>query len=324
MKCGMGIKDALKKSRALRVFVKRIKNYREFLADAKDFSDNYEEIAEKNGDYRYRLLLYIHNLEKGMCRDNPRPFGTEKVEAIIYILKNATEENNKQFEYRLAVSILKNWILFYEQKGWKIDEQISEYINNLQDTDVYAGTEIITKPEILKASYDEVIFSRRSVRDFDPKTLKQEDIDYAIKCFIASPTACNRQMCKIYQIDNLKKKQLLSDTILGIGGFNVSNTTLFLITYDISAFEFYGERNQGYVNVGLTAMNFANGLHARGIGSCFMQWSNKRSDDILIRKSLGIPKSERIGIVLGAGYYKAEICIPKSARKNKDLIYKVL
>ncbi len=320
----MGIKEALKKNNTLRGIVKRIKNYREFMADAKDFSDNYEEVAERQGDFRYRLMLYIHNLEKGMCRENPRPFGKEKVEVMINILKHSSEEEKNLFEYRLAVSILKNWVAFYEQKGWQIEKDVLEFINNLRDTDVSAGIEMLSRPETVNASFDDVVFSRRSVRDFDPEKLKQDDIDYAINCFIATPTACNRQMCKVYQVQNSRKKQLLADTILGISGFNVSNTTLFIITYDVSAFEFYGERNQGYVNVGLAAMNFANALHARGIGSCFMQWSNNRSDDVMIRKSLGIPKSERIGIVLGAGYYKAEVYIPKSVRKNKELIFNVL
>ena len=88
----MGLLDVLKKNDRLRGIVKKYKNRREFLYDAKDFSEHYEEALEKKGDYRYRLMLIVHSLEKGMCRDDIRPFGREKVETVIEILKQ-----NKRF-----------------------------------------------------------------------------------------------------------------------------------------------------------------------------------------------------------------------------------
>ena len=322
----MNLKEVLKSSDLLRRPVKRSKNYLEFLSDAKDFSDHYAEVIEKEGDYRYRLMLLIHQLEKGMCRDNPRPFGKDKVRQIIRILKEETSDNKMQFEYRLGKAALLAWKDFYKERNWEIDPDVEAFIESLGAVDIKAGRELLKAPrkEIESGLFTDLLFSRRSVRDFKEKPLQQEDIDFALECFIKAPTACNRQMCKVYKIEKKKKKDLLVNTILGIGGFNNNAVTLFLITYDIGAFEFYGERNQGYVNVGLTAMNFANGLHARGIGSCFMQWSNKRADDSRIRSELGIPARERIGIVLGAGYYKEMVYIPCSTRKEKNEIFGIL
>lgn len=320
----MGIKETLKENQALRGAVKRIKNYREFLGDAKDFSEYYEEEAEKNGDFSYRLLLYIHNLEKGMCRENPRPFGKDKVKTIISILQQSSELDLEKFEYKLATAVLRSWLQFYDDKGWKVGEEERAYIVSLKEPDLRAGAELLNINGIRTNTFDDVIFTRRSVRDFTDEPLRQNDIDYAVNCFIAAPTACNRQMCRIYRICNNKHKDLLENTILGIGGFNLETTNLFIITYDVAAFEFYGERNQGYLNVGLTAMSFVYGLHARGIGSCFMQWSNKKSDDTKIRNELNIPKSERIGVILGAGYYKNKTMIPCSTRRNRDSVYSEL
>ena len=322
----MSIIEALKSSDILRRPVKRSKNYIEFLSDAKDFSDHYAEVVEKGGDFRYRLMLLIHQLEKGMCRDNPRPYGKDKAQSIVEILKIGSESDQQLFEYRLAKATLIAWRIFYKEKGWELDNTIEAFIIGLGDPDIKAGRELLCKPEkeIESGLFTSVLFSRRSVRDFEDCPLSEEDINYALDCFITAPTACNRQMCKVYKVDDSKKKELLAKTILGIGGFNIHTVTLFLITYDIGAFEFYGERNQGYVNVGLTAMNFANGLHAKGIGSCFMQWSNKKTDDKMIRKELGISERERIGLVLGAGYYKRQTYIPCSTRKSREDIYCVL
>lgn len=322
----MPFAETLKKNHTLRQFVKKLKIYREYLCDASDFSAHYLEAAENNGDYRYRLMLLIHNIEKGMCRQNLRPFGKDKVIQMISILKDYPEERKSEFEYILAVDTLKKWMLFYEMKGWSfygVSCEAIEFISSLTGSEQEAGYIDYQKPEfeLATSSFDKIIFSRRSVRDFENKKLSDEDIKYALRCFIEAPTACNRQMCKVYCINNPKLRELLKSIILGVGGFNTDSMTYFLITYDLSAFEFYGERNQGYVNVGLTAMNFANGLHARGIGSCFMQWSNRREDDKRVRTALGLRESERIGLFLGAGYYKPSSVIPVSRRKSIDQVF---
>lgn len=69
-------------------------------------------------------------------------------------------------------------------------------------------------------------------------------------------------------------------------------------------------------------MNFINGLHARGIGSCCLQWSNKHAEDLKVRKALELQDSERIAVVIAAGYYLEETVIPCSVRKSVDDIYK--
>lgn len=73
---------------------------------------------------------------------------------------------------------------------------------------------------------------------------------------------------------------------------------------------------QGFFNAGLCAMNFINGLHSRGIGSCCLQWSNNYTEDTYIRKLLNLRKSERIAVVIGAGYYLNHNIIPCSCRRS--------
>lgn len=68
-------------------------------------------------------------------------------------------------------------------------------------------------------------------------------------------------------------------------------------------------------------MNFVNGLHYRGIGSCFMQWANKHTDERFVKTELHIPECEKIAVVIGAGYYKESTIIPCSCRRD---IYDIL
>ena len=69
-------------------------------------------------------------------------------------------------------------------------------------------------------------------------------------------------------------------------------------------------------------MNFVNALHFKGIGSCFLQWGNKHSQEVRIKKQLGIPKDEKIVIAIAAGYYKNNTLVPKSYRKRIEELYK--
>ena len=325
----MKLKEVLKSNGPLRRMVKKFKIYKEFFFDARDYSGHYLEAAEKSGHFEYRIMLLVHGLEKGMCRPDIRPFGYEKVNYLVKILKKLPECEQNSFEYSLACSALQSWYRMAIEKQWSLNgirEEALKFIRDCRQGECKAGVMILSDPteKNRHADFETVLFSRRSVRDFDERPLAEEDINFALRCFHAAPTACNRQMCRVYYVESEDARKVLEHTLLGVGGFNCNSVNYFIITYDVSAFDFFGERNQGYVNVGLTAMNFANGLHAKGIGSCFMQWSNERKEDRQVRKALRLPESERIGLVLGAGYYKQETIIPCSVRREIKDLYRVI
>lgn len=324
----MSFRSILKSNPLIRRVGKRINIFRAFYYDAKNFSKYYVEEAEKSGDFRYSIMLLVHSLEKGMCMPNPRPFGEEKVRELITFLNSIDLIANKDFEYNLGLSVLNSWVEFYDCHNWQNEGSYKEVKAFLKCKTIptmaagfknYAGTDLDLSKE-----YRNVISTRHSVRDFKEDKLKMEDIEFAIECFIETPTACNRQMCCLLYIDNPEIKALLDRRIIGLPGFNKTNTQYFIITYDLAAFAYSGERQQGLFNAGLCTTNFINGLHAKGIGSCCLQWSNKASEDDEVRKALKLSESERIGIVIGCGYYKENNIIPCSTRKSKNEIFRIV
>lgn len=322
----MSLTDELKEIALLRRMVKKIRIYQEFSRDAAAFSHYYLEEARKRGDSRYTIMLLVHSIEKGMCMVKPRPFGAKKVKELIAILSEYPHKN--EFEYGIGCGILRTWRMFFKTHGWEGEEGYEQAGRFLEKCTVHmrnVGSKAVYRPEVTEeSSFAEVLFSRYSVRGFQKRELEEEDIHFALQCFLKAPTACNRQMCKVYQIKNTEIKGLLDETVLGVSGFDKDTVHYFVITYDIAAFEYSGERNQGYLNAGLTSMNFVNGLHARGIGSCFLQWSNKGREDQAVRQVLGISDSERIAVVIGAGYYPDISTIPCSCRKKKADIFRVI
>lgn len=317
------LKEYLKSITPLRKLVKRGKIYMAYLQDAGLYCKNYLETAESKGRYEYRIMLLVHSLEKGMCMEATRSFGQKKAIELQEILKR---KDIGRFEQELGVSILKAWVDFFKDHGWKdqtaasIEAWLGEESQTTILTDpLHPGSKMHYKKPI--DTVDDLLRARYSVRDFEEKELQEEDLTYALDCFRHAPTACNRQMCRIYQVKDTTIRNKLHKIIMGISGFNKETVHYFVITYDLSAFSSSGERSQGLLNVGLVAMNFVNGLHARGIGSCFLQWSNGLQDEKKVRALLKIPANEKIGVFLGAGYYKDSSVIPCSCKRRIEEFY---
>lgn len=323
----MKLNEFLKRNPHIRRFGKKVKIKKEFKNDAASFLNNYIEKAELNGDYKYSIMLLVHSLEKGMCMPDPRPFGFDKVKELLKILDQY--ERHCEFEYKMGISILTSWKDFFDKHGWQNDVnyyKVRDFLAKHEKVDIKSGSQNydVKLPFPDTDYFENVILSRHSVRDYQSKLLEMVDIEFAIKCFIETPTACNRQMCRLVYVANLDVKKELDKIIIGLPGFNKNTVNYFVVTYDLAAFAYSGERQQGLFNSGLCTMNFVNGLHAKGIGSCCLQWSNKHSEDERVRKILGLKTSERIGVVIGAGYYLEHNNIPYSVRKNKEDLFRVV
>ena len=325
----MSIKQKLKENKTIRSFGKRFNIHSQFRQDAKDFSKHYLETANENGDYRYSIMLLVHSLEKGMCMPNPRPFGLDKVRELMSQLKAYPDNERSDFEYGLGISVLFAWKEFFSDRGWNNERVYLDVVSFLKGKEkpegITAGTKVYRpakNPDAEKA-YNSIL-SRHSVRDYQDRKIDLADVQFALKCFIETPTACNRQMCRVYYVANPEITELLNRVVIGIPGFNKKTVQYFIVTYDLASFAYSGERQQGLFNAGLCTMSFINGLHVKGIGSCCLQWSNKNKQDIEVRKKLGLSSSERIGIVIGAGYYLDENTIPCSVRRKPNDVFTII
>lgn len=311
-----------------------LKNSVDYDKDRKFFNKNFMysyPITKEKIDYD--ILFEVHKLEKGFAvTKNQRPFGFDKIKRIIRNIQ-VYELNNyeKSFAYNLAYSSLLEYLKFYEEKKWT-DKEEYIYVKNFYNSIVDKKFDYIPvgaydyylkdfKSDLDFNSFNKLISTRRSIRNFADKKLNETDILCAIDIAIKTPTACNRQMCKIYYIKSDINKKVVEKYAQGLGLFDLTNANYFLITFDISANYFIGERNQGWFNSGLVTMNFVNALHSLGIGSCCIQFGNSYKEEEELKKILNIPTSERIGVIVTAGYYDEVSKIPFSSRKAIEDIY---
>lgn len=318
------IKEMLKNNSSIRRIVKKKKIKKEYKLDYRDFCEHYNDSEENTTEKQdYKIMLLVHSLEKGMCHENMRPFGDEKIMNLISLIRSIDSDTTAK---RIGISMIHEWTLVVDVNNFPKTNSYKEAKKLLSELNANCYEKVGNKEYIpTESSFDidyyAFLKSRHSVRDFSSKLLKKTDIDYCIKSALLSPTACNRQMIRIYAIKDTEKKQLLDKTIMGLSGFKKDSIQYFVITFNLSAFSFYGERNQGYFNAGLVSMNFVNALHSKGIGSCFLQWGNTQKEENMVKNKLNIPKNERIAVVIASGYYKEKHVIPESCRKNMDDIY---
>lgn len=280
------------------------------------------------GAIKYHTSMLVHFLEKGMCYPNPRRFGIRHVRYLVDNLIKLEKSSCDCFEYSLGINALHQWIKLSDLYEWEIDSlysEVKEFIKNKHTFDgINVGTVSYIYDDGENKNEKNTLLNRHTIRDFRDEKLDDLSISYALDCFRKTPTACNRQMLRIYQVSNENARVFLHDVIPGIGGVSKSTVNYFVVTFDLSAIAGYSERNQGYFNAGLASMNFVNGLHLCGIGACFLQWNSDRKIDKAVLETLEIPRSERIAVIIGAGYPLNKYVSPISERKPMSELFKVI
>ena len=71
-------------------------------------------------------------------------------------------------------------------------------------------------------------------------------------------------------------------------------------------------------------MSLLYALHSKGLVTCCMNWSKERKDDINMKRTLGIPDSESIIMLVAVGCPLNEYIVAKSARKQLDDVFRVI
>lgn len=311
----------------------KIKCFNAFFQDYKFYINNYMYAKSTKSSVGYEIQYIVHSLEKGMTNNKLRPFGIEKIKKLIQLTdKYLAFPETQKYDYPilLSINILREYKKIYEENHWNDHEEYILVNNTLKKyTDVKSlkvGIFELDKSKIQPYynDYEKFVLTRHSIRSYSNQKIDKKTLNKVLELTTNSPSACNRQMCKIYNILNENKKKIVINYGQGFGNFDLTNAYIFVITYDTSAFINYGEKYQGLFNAGLLSMNFVNAFHSFGIGSCFIQFANSYREEKKLKQALNIPNTERIAVIISAGYYNNITRIPCSVRKNVNEIYKEL
>lgn len=289
-----------------------------------------KEVEMTPAQLQAKLLFYYHKIEKGICMPGKkRLFALEVIPEVTTLLKTWEVMGNSKFDpvYIGAINSLRSYQQLIAINSLDPDGKISAFVDSFLSNRVSVSSEEVTPIEITKhqiglsVSYDQfkkLCELRRSFRDFSDQTVSPELIRQAVELAQLSPSACNRQPCKVYAIqDNALKKQLLEHQN-GNAGFGHLAPILLVLTADSSHFFGAIERNQPYIDGGLFAMSLQYALQVQGLVSCCLNWCVTPKTDERVHQILDIPDSERITMFMVLGFPKEQTKVPKSYRKQID------
>ncbi|CDB31697.1 putative uncharacterized protein [Clostridium sp. CAG:575] len=328
----MKIKEKIKKNKAILKLVRYIKLIRKYIDDANFFIDTYSFSSEAEEKLLYRMSYIVHSIEKALTNEKLRPFGKDKVTELLNLVIDYEKlgYDRNRFAFKLAISALEKYVNIYNENQWKEEEihtEIKKVIENYKDTPkIDIGSykiDLSVLEEGKNFDYFKFIKSRHSVRNFSKNKINRKDLEKAIEMAMLTPSACNRQMIKAYYIENFEIKDNITELAMGISCFDKKNVNYLIITFDNAAFQFDGERNQGWFNAGLFTMNLMNAFHSLGIGSCCIEFANEKKDELFLKKLINIGDSEKIAIILAVGYYSDNTVIPYSSRKKIEEILEI-
>ena len=269
---------------------------------------------------KWKILLLSHSIEKGMSIPNKRlNFGEEKALDLYKQLKNYNGID--EYAIKEGYSILSCYIDYRKRNGLSdLGIIIPPEIKKIQ-----AGSYKVKREELLYdyKKFVELCDVRHSVREYADKFVEFNDILKAVDIAKKSPSACNRQMIKIYTTDDINANRELSKIIPGNNGFKDQTARYLFLVSDRNAFDFY-EIDQWYLNGGIFVAYLQLALTSLNIGSCIYQWPKIKKLEKKAKKILNIPKNEIIVSVISVGYYKETFEVLSSTRKkSEDFIVKI-
>lgn len=283
-----------------------------------------------------KLLFYYHKIEKGLCMPGKkRLFALEVIPQVTQLLKTweGTGRSIHDPIYVGAINSLRSYSDLIHKEGLDPEGKIGDFASDFLASRSEVSAEAVTPITIAKTqidatvSYDEfrtLCELRRSFREFSDQSVSDDVIRRAVELAQLSPSACNRQPCKVYVVKDKEIQQALLSHQNGNFGFGHLAPVVMILTADASHFFGAIERNQPYVDGGLFSMSLLYALQVQGLVSCCLNWCVTPHTDAKVHKLLGIPDSERVVMFMLAGYPVPKTVVPKSHRKALEsvLIFK--
>lgn len=282
-----------------------LRDYRDYVASTlwRHGSVSRDPRRDPQESARARLTLAYHGLEKGPTVPEPRrPFGVQK---------------------RVQV---EQWLGLAEAFEATSDavEHAREAINAME---AFNETGVISDSVSPKSSWDgtpipldkvkRFMTSRSSVRNFDPgRALLTDEVYAAVELAAAcTPSVCNRRAYRAHYYAQREQIDAALALQNGNRGFGSTVPGLLIVTERRSAFVGPGERNQRWVDGGLFGMTLVWTLHAFGIATCFLNWSQTNRQSDRLRGAVGIPQDEDIIVMIALGYPSVDHRVARSPER---------
>jgi nitroreductase len=282
-----------------------------------------------------KIIATYHVVEKGLTMPNRRfVFGVAILRDLMKLINSFVSRYGKDEPQVIhAIGVIKAYYELHLNNGIENvdgDPDFFSKINEFLDKwpMVPAANQIHTNSESYfsarMSSFPEFSASRKTLRHYSDKDLPIERIRSAVQLALNTPSACNRQHCKVYCITQQDKINQVLEIQKGSRGFGHLANKLVVVTSNLEDVLWIGERNDAFVNGGLFLMNLCYALHWEKVAHCILNWSRTPAEDMALRKLIPLKDSETVIALLTCGEVPDEFEIASSPRKNIDNVFEVI
>lgn len=314
---------------AARSFYHRTRKLSFFISDARQTFRDMRWDGSSEAAYWARssqLLFQYHKLEKGLCMPGQqRFFGYDPARATLGLLKDwrASDFSTSDPIYRGALETIRAYRKRIEETPSGQTSLLKKTLDHEIQRNPERFPELQTPSGAARAvragSFDvleTLALDRRSVRSFTPAKVDIDLIYRAVKIAQQSPSACNRQPCRVHHYNQRDTIDSMLEIQNGNRGFGHTIPTLLVLTAEATSFFDASERHEPYVDGGLFAMSLLLAFQAQGISSCCLNWCVEPAQDKAAHVRGNIPASERIIMYIAIGYADESALVPRSPRRQ--------
>lgn len=306
----------------------------DFEAQVRSFSRG--RSADSVTGIRARMFFHAHAIEKGLTHSNFRPgFGRIAIPGLAkemnawFIRGLGTDDTIVQS----SASVMKAYFARNDETNTDVshfrDLFSAEALQVIAEGQIGEGGAFpaanhreapVQTPDDDRAFMD-VVYGRRSVREFIDTPVDDAAISAAVQIAMQSPSVCSRQGARVHQFDDQDTIKRLLEVQGGFYGFNAP-PRLLLVTADLDAFLFAPERNQPFVDGGLFMMSLLLGLTQMELGSCLLNTAMGVEKEQKIRNIVDLPENEVFIAFVAVGNFDKNVLVPRSKRVEANSILK--
>ncbi len=276
-----------------------------------------------------KIIKLTHSMEKRLSFENTDPsFGQKKAFNLLGLIEKhhsakVVDEEILSWALCTLESFTDKFIPEPDKKGFlnRVHALRKHYgvLNN-------GGYFTVTKEDVASSitkPFDVFLANRHSIRSFSGLA-DVEKIKKAVTLSTKCPSTCNIQPVRVHLIQNKTVLNNVLDLQRGNRGFRDQIHQLLVVTTELSLYGGVRERNQSYIDAGIFSATLAYSLHFNGIGSCFLNWAATPREDNIMHKTLNLPKSHKVVVLLAVGALPQKINIACSHRRDSKQVLKII
>lgn len=276
--------------------------------------------ARDREQLRARMAMDLHFLEYGLSlRHTQAGHGFDKATRITSDLEAYLRLWEPDAQTEIAIRVLDAYLDLNAADPRTPELRVRLLALATPETGLRGGAELVTRGDILSATtpVDFLAFAcaRHSIRQYAPGAVPLEGLERAALAAQQSPSSCNRQTCRIHLWTDPPQIARVAALQSGNRGFGHELGGIAIIWTDLRDWTEASERTNGLVDGGMFAMSFMLALHAEGLGTVPLNWSEEPSQDRALRKLANLPESAQVVVMVGFGALPETLNVPVSQRR---------